>query len=128
MKQALRSSGGNITEQHIVDVSLSALFLMESAKKADRAFGVTPQTSAHTIRNAENEIDKMVNHLLQKDVTTEVIGHLTPEFSDPTEQGWKKLGSTDWLKGTLLKANTDDLEVEQEMGEVDLDYELYDIL
>ena len=51
-----------------------------------------------------------------------------PEFSDPTEQGWKKLGSTDWLKGTLLKANTDDLEVEQEMGEVDLDYELYDIL
>ena len=77
MKQALRSSGGNITEQHIVDVSLSALFLMEAAKKADRAFGVTPQTSAHTIRNAENE---MVNHLLQKDVTTEVIGRLTPEL------------------------------------------------
>ena len=128
MKQALRSSGGNVTEQHIVDVSLSALFLMEAAKKADRAFDVTPQTSAHTIRNAENEIDKMVNHLLHKDVTTEVIGRSTPEFSDPTEQGWKKLGSTDWLKRTLLKANTDDLDVGEEMGEVDLDYELYDIL
>ena len=66
-----------------------------------------------TIRNAENEIDKMVNHLLQKGVTTEVIGRSTPEFSDPTEQGWKKLGSTDWLKRTLLKANTDDLDVEE---------------
>ena len=94
MKQALRSSGGNITEQHIVDVSLSALFLMEAAKKADRAFGVTPQTSAHTIRNAENEIDKMVNHLLQKDVTTEVIGHLTSEFSDPTEHGRNLVAQT----------------------------------
>ena len=70
----------------------------------------------------------MVNHLIQKDVTTEVIGPLTPEFSDPTEQGWKKLVSTDWLQGTLLKANTDDLEVEDEMGEVDLDYERYDIV
>lgn len=71
MKQALCSSGGNITEQHIVDVSLSALFLMEAAKKANRAFGVTPQTSAHTTRDAENDIDKMVNHLIQKNVTTE---------------------------------------------------------
>ena len=88
---------------------------------------MTPQTSAHTIRNAENEIDKMVNHLLQKDVTTEVIGRSTPEFSDPTEQGWK-ICSTDWLQGTLLKANTDDLGVEEEIGEVNLDYELYDIV
>ena len=109
MKQPLRLSGGNLTEQHIVDVSLSALF--EAAKKADRAFGVTPQTSAHTTRNAENDIDKMVNHLTWKNVTTEVIGRLTPEFSDPTEQGWKKLCSTEWLQGTLLKANTDDLGV-----------------
>ena len=122
--------GGNITEQHIVDVALLALFLMEAAKKADRAFGVTPQTSAHTTRDAENDIniDKMVNHLIQKNVTTEVIGGLTPEFSDPTEQGWKKLCSTDWLQGALLKANTDDLGVEEEIGEVDLDYELYDSL
>ena len=64
MKQALHSSGGNITEQHIVDLSFSALFLMEAAKKATWAFGVTPQTSAHTTRNAENDIDKMVNHLI----------------------------------------------------------------
>ena len=60
-------------------------------------------------------------------MTTEIIGRLTPEFSDPTEQGWKKFCSTDWLQGTLLKANTDDLGIE-EMGEVDLDYELYDSL
>ena len=91
MKQALRSSGGNVTEQHIVDVSLSALFLLEAAKKADRALDVTPQTSAHTTRNAENEIDKMVNHLLQKDVMTEVIGRSIPEFSDATEKYGRNL-------------------------------------
>ena len=77
------------------------------------------QTSATTIRNAEPPA---------KDVTTEVIGRLAPELSDPTQQGWKKLVSTDWLQGTLLKANTNDLEVEKEMGEVDLDYELYGIV
>ena len=45
---------------------------------------MTPQTSAHTVRNAENDIDKIVNRLIQE-VTTEVVGHLTLEFSDPSE-------------------------------------------
>ena len=35
IKQVLHSSGANVTEKHIKEVSLSGLFLMEEAKKAD---------------------------------------------------------------------------------------------
>ena len=38
----------------------------------------------------------------------------------------KKLVRPDLLQGTLLKADTDDLEVEEGMGKVDLNYERYD--
>ena len=44
MKQTLGSSGANVTATHIEDVSLSALFLLEAAKKTDRQFGVDSQT------------------------------------------------------------------------------------
>ena len=43
VKQTLRSSGANVTEKHITDVSLSALFLM---KEADTLLKV-PNLSYH---------------------------------------------------------------------------------
>ena len=49
MKQTLCPSGANVAATHIEDVSLSALFLLEAAKKTDRQFGVTPPTRRHTL-------------------------------------------------------------------------------
>ena len=46
----LKSAGGNLTERHIEEVSLS-VFLLDAAKKTDRAFGVAPQTTAYSIRD-----------------------------------------------------------------------------
>ena len=56
VKEAIRSSGTNATEKHIEDVSICALLLIEAAKKADQAFGVTPKSGARTVRSAENDI------------------------------------------------------------------------
>ena len=39
-KQTLRSAGGNLTQKHVENVSLCALFLMEASKKADKFFKV----------------------------------------------------------------------------------------
>ena len=125
MKQTLRSSGANATTTHIEEVSLSALFLLEAAKKTDREFGVTPQSQRHTVRDADQDIRKLAQHLLEKNVTAEVPDRLTPKFIHPTEKGWEKLRSSNWLAGIL--SNTLVEEEETERGEVDLDYELYDV-
>ena len=58
VKEALRSSTGSLTEKHIEDVSMCALFLLEAAKKMDKEFGCY-QISSHTVREAENDIQKI---------------------------------------------------------------------
>ena len=128
MKQTLRSSGANVTPTHIEDVSLSALFLLEAAKKTDREFGVTPQSRRHTIRNSIKDIQKVAQHLIENTVTTEMPGRVMPKFSHPTEAGWKRLSSSNWLEGILSRSLVEELETATERGEVDLDYELYDIM
>ena len=37
---------------------MSALFLLDAAKKTDQAFGISPQTTSHTVRDADNDIQK----------------------------------------------------------------------
>ena len=128
MKQTLRSSGANVTATHIEDVSLSALFLLEAAKKTDREFGVTPQSRRHTIRDSTKDIQKVAQHLIENTVTTEMPGRVTPKFHHPTETGWKRLSNSDWLQGVLSRSLVEERENESERGEVDLDYELYDIM
>ena len=128
MKQTLRASGANVTRTHIEDVSLCALFLMEAAKKADRAFHVTKQSTSHTVRGAEGDIKTMTTHLLEQKATSEVPGRSTPLWVDPTSKGWEKL-TQDWLQATLSRWHIDDLqEIEQTEDEpVQLDYELHDV-
>ena len=63
----------NVTEKHIKEVSLSGLFLMEAAKKADRAFGAPPPSTRHTATDASSDIKKITEHLLKKNATTEVM-------------------------------------------------------
>ena len=131
VKEAIRSSGANATEKHVEDVSLSALFLMDAAKKADHAFGITPQSSAHTVRSVENDIHKMVQHLMQKKVTSHVSSRSDSPFTDPTVKGWEKLSTSDWIRETIMKTHSDgDLENENERSndELDLNYEICDVV
>ena len=74
MKRALKSSGANVTDQHILDVSMCALFLLQAAKKCDTVFKVFKKPTAHTVRDAAKDISKLLKMLLDKKITTENSG------------------------------------------------------
>lgn len=91
---------------------MGALFLMDAAQKADRAFKVPPPTTSHTISDARKDVTKMAEHLLEKKTTVQVSTRSTPQFVDPTHQGWKKLTTTSWLKDTISRTIHDYTQVE----------------
>ena len=130
-KQTVRSAGANLTVKHIKEVSLSVLFLMEAAKKADEAFDVPPKSYTHTVANADKDILKMIEHLNEKEVTTQASERTTPSFTDPIEVGMSKFSSK-WLKKTLDRTSVDSTDLEEELVEYnfdisDADYNLADI-
>jgi len=103
---------------------MSVLFLLEAAKRTDEAFHAAPSSKAHTISSYHADVVRMVQHLLEKNVTTEDEGRREPTFKDPTEKGWQKLSTTSWLQDRLSAFHQDEEEENVERGEVDLDYEL----
>ena len=110
---------------------MSVMFLMEAAKKADLAFGVPPRSTAHTVASAVGDIEKMANHLMEKRAVHSLDDRTTPVFQDPTNTGWAKFTSA-WLRDTLHRTSTDDLqesqtEVEEELDITDAEYSLADI-
>ena len=91
MKQALKASGANITQHHIEEVSMCATFLLRAAKRTDKDFLVTPQSTSHTVRSATDDIQKIFKHLLGADVTNLNSERTSPAFIDPTESGFKNV-------------------------------------
>ena len=136
-KQTLRSGGGNLTPKHIENVSMCAFFLMDASKKADEVFNVPPAATAHTVRDSNKDIQKMVSHLHEAKVNVLNKDRTTPPFIDPVETGWQKLAMTDWLKNTLTRHLVDDSadlqedtdsEFERRLGDLDFEYELADVV
>lgn len=106
---------------------MCALFLLEAAKKCDKVFGVPPPSTSHTVRDSKSDIAKLRNQLLEKEVTTEKAGRTTPAFLDPTENGLTTLTKGDWLQ-KQLSSKCDDYLQNQNHSEIDIDYELADIV
>ena len=128
LKEAMRTGGSNLTQEHAEDLSLCALFLMEAAKKVDREFGVTRSTS-HSTRDADKDIGTVTNNLLERKVTQELPERTSSVFSDPTNNGLDKLCNTKWVHDVLSRT---DCEFNLEEGDLedrvtDQDYELYNI-
>ena len=118
VKQALRSSGANVTEKHITDVSLSALFLMKAATKADTVLKVPQRSTSHTIRDANKDMLKIMHHLLDKKVSEEDKDRAksSPSFTDLNAVGLKKLTTTRWLQDLLIKGGSEsDLDEDSQM-------------
>ena len=126
IKQTLRSSGANVTANHITEVSLAALFLLDAAKKTDCEFRVPPQSRQHTVRDATDDIQNITLHLMDKSVTSEMQGRQTSKFVHTTQKGWEKMSSPNWLAAILSGSLVE--EEEMRRGEVGLDYELSDVL
>jgi len=76
LKQTIRSSGANITVQHIEDISLCGLFLMDAAKRADELFGVHKPSTRHTVRDAQGDINRMCSYLTDNNACKEDLSKL----------------------------------------------------
>lgn len=127
----MRASGGNLTDTHIEELSLCALFLMSAAKKVDQELGCH-QSSAHTVRDANKDISKMVKVLLEKTTSSFLSERNSPTFEDPTEKGLKNLCNTEWVQETFARNPLEDatgfLQEEDDTSSIDLDYELSDVI
>lgn len=132
MKQALCCSGANVTDKHVTDVSMCALFLLEAAKRCDKVFGVPPQSTAHTVRSSKSDVQKICQHLTEKGIIKEDNTRKTPAFKDPTVSGLDTLSKGDWIQKKLQKLTEDTPQSSQSYSEVDIevdiDYELADLL
>ena len=80
----------------------------------------------HTVRSAADDIQKITQHLINKSVTLEKAGRVEPKFVHPTEKGWERMSSPDWLANVLSSSLVEEEEIRR--GEVDLDYELSDVV
>ena len=112
---------------------MSVMFLMKAAKKADEAFKVSPQSTAHTVRDASTDIERMVAYMKEKNISHELQERTGVAFSDPIEHGWKKLYNTSWIKDTLSRTSVkgeglEDEVQEREDDDIDLNYELIDVI
>ena len=118
--------------KHLEEVSLGALFLLDAAKKADKAFCVTPPGGKHTVREACRDIKTMTNHLLEKGVANNLENRSSPEFTNPDDAGLDKLTST-WLHEASFWTCIDDTDPSSESTDeeneqsVDIHYETADI-
>ena len=126
MKQALRCSGANVTDKHVKDISMCALFLLDAAKKCDSVFRVPPNSTAHSVRDSKADVHKILQHLLEREITTEITSRAHPAFVDPTVNGVDTLTKGEWLLKQLQSKVEDNLQSERDQNELDLDYELAD--
>ena len=99
MKDTLCSSGANATLKHIEKVSLSALFLADAAKKADRELGLPTYSGKHTAHDAQRNINQIARHLQNYQVPRRFLKEPLL-FKDLTYDGWKKLDGS-WLERVL---------------------------
>ena len=124
----MRSSGANATFKHLEDVSLGAFFLMDVAKRVDTMFGV-PQSSRHTVRDASADIQWMAKLLREEGITTENPERKGHPFKDPLALGSQKVAEgrlEKYLTG-CFEDDPDDKEAPAIEGEINFDYELFDV-
>ena len=117
---------------------------MDAAKKADKVLGVSPQTTSHTFSDASSDVKKMVTYLRENKVSSLIENRSSLTFEDPTSNGYKKLCSS-WWKETLYwmtvsynrpdpsdeemhSASDESCGRERENDNIDLDYELFDVI
>ena len=98
LKQAIRSSGANITVQHIEDVSLCGLFLLDAAKKVDEMFGVHKPSTKHTVKG---DITRMCSYLIDNNASKEDLSRTNIlTFDDPETKGLERVAKG-WIEEYL---------------------------
>ena len=94
----MEAEGGNVTRDHAEEISLSALFLLEAAKRADREFGVDNSSSREVNVDVSKDVHTLAKHLCESKATLVVPGQDSPNFNDPTKSGLGKLCNESWVQ------------------------------
>lgn len=79
---------------------------MEASNKADNAF-LSLNSHSHTTSDSGVDMHSMVTHLLACKVGCKVQGRSEFSFSDPTEQGLKKMCNTGWISEIMASMPED---------------------
>lgn len=103
VKNAVRSSGPNLTKKRIALVSKIAFYLMNVSLLTEDLFG-KKKSSQHTTRSMDSDVNTIVNVLLKNEFTVEKVNRQLEGggFSDPRRDGLQKIADG-WLKKFLLK-------------------------
>lgn len=78
------------------------------------------------MRDATTDVRKIAAHLIENKVIVEMPDCTTPPFINPSDKGFEKLCNSAWIDGILSKSLIEEVNIE-EHGEVDFNYELYDV-
>ena len=57
--------------------------------------------------------------------THTVDDRVAPTFIDPTDEGFKKMCTKNWLKDTMAKSHKADVHEEGDTEDINIDYEIY---
>ncbi|XP_062504572.1 uncharacterized protein LOC134181330 [Corticium candelabrum] len=109
LKNALRSSSANVTEEHLSTISLASQQLHEAAILYDTELNISVYDGTHTETSSQNDILKMTKSLLENRVTTKIPGrHIqsSQPFEPPFDIGWNVAIGKRWIKKFLKKTET----------------------
>ena len=125
IKQAMKASGSNLTQQHMTDISLCGLFLLHAAKQVQVALKTSFHSSFHTVADTSHDIQKMVTYLLEERATSDT-GRTGTEFECPLKKGSKKMGNAfqNFINNIYEPDDSSDDTISEEHN-VDIGYELY---
>ena len=90
LKEAMKRSGSNLTQQHAEDLSLCSLFLMETSKRIAHEFGAC--CSQQGMLKGYHQCGY---YFLKKKVAHEIPERTSIGFKDPTDDGLDKMCNTE---------------------------------
>ena len=106
------------------DLSMCTLLLLDVAKLSDLEFVAPYRSSRHTTSNADDDIKKMVKHLIEEKVTQQSEDAVNISFKDPLVIGMQKVVGG-WLKKFLVSPELDESTDNDANNEIELNYELH---
>ena len=101
IKNALKSSGSNVTEHHLKVISLAAQMLQDCAELCDLQVQSPFRSYQHTSTEVHHDIKQMVSCLRETKATIRVPHRKLPSnktFAIPISQGYHKAITQQWLR------------------------------
>ena len=101
LKNALRSSGANVTEEHLTTISLASQQLYEAAVLCDREFHTPDNYGNHSTTDCQTDIKHLTKSLLDSKVTNKIPGRQLQSGQldePPFEVGWNVAIGKEWIK------------------------------